>query len=584
MKRKHQALRAAKGALAAASKLYFTKKQLRSQLTRRPRLHFSPVIPTNCAASIFAQPSEVSGESTLSSVNDFRRVITARYYRKKSKNSVKVEVSENISTNSCVESCSGTVVIGDLDNRDLKLKSVNVEEGAGGEEISKSEVSSVSRCTLSDNRSGNEDRKATEYGRYVGISQNEVQLEISRDFSLENMNSEAVNVQITDTSILNDGMAPVSHSVGTTIDISEKGDREELRSCAMNRSTELTTVDFDLVCSEQFSNCGNLGAGDYEEQNSSSENYQVVSDLETETSDYTSSLWSYASGSQFSEKSMGDENCSPTFQLLAQFKNQFCESTSATGSAYHDCENYSSDRINLLGLEEEDEESYKIIRNRERRQMYLRDYAEEYCSTTDYGNLVIQQRQQMVHWIVEQATNKELQRETMFLGVSLLDRFLSKGYFKNIRNLQITGIACLTLATRIEENQPNNCIRRKTFEVGSNTYARNEVVAMEWMVQEVLDFQCFLPTLYNFLWFYLKAARANEKVEKTTKYLAVLALLGHQQLCYWPSTVAAGLVVLASIAANQDASCNLITAIHARQKDKDLPECIKSLEWLVKYL
>jgi cyclin A len=44
----------------------------------------------------------------------------------------------------------------------------------------------------------------------------------------------------------------------------------------------------------------------------------------------------------------------------------------------------------------------------------------------------------------------------MFLGINLLDRFLSKGYFKAERNLQIVGIACLTLATRIEENQQYN--------------------------------------------------------------------------------------------------------------------------------
>ena len=44
----------------------------------------------------------------------------------------------------------------------------------------------------------------------------------------------------------------------------------------------------------------------------------------------------------------------------------------------------------------------------------------------------------------------------MFLGVNLLDRFLSKGFFKNKRVLQIVGIACISLATRIEENQPYN--------------------------------------------------------------------------------------------------------------------------------
>lgn len=56
----------------------------------------------------------------------------------------------------------------------------------------------------------------------------------------------------------------------------------------------------------------------------------------------------------------------------------------------------------MEGLEdEEDEESYRMIRNRERRQLYLHDYAEEYCSTTDYGDLIVQQRLQMVHWILE---------------------------------------------------------------------------------------------------------------------------------------------------------------------------------------
>lgn len=50
----------------------------------------------------------------------------------------------------------------------------------------------------------------------------------------------------------------------------------------------------------------------------------------------------------------------------------------------------------------------------------------------------------------------ELQSETLFLGVSLMDRFLSRGYFKSEKNLQLLGIACVTLATRIEENQPYN--------------------------------------------------------------------------------------------------------------------------------
>lgn len=51
--------------------------------------------------------------------------------------------------------------------------------------------------------------------------------------------------------------------------------------------------------------------------------------------------------------------------------------------------------------DEEHEKSYELIRRRERKQQYIRDYTEEYCSITDSGNLVIQQRLHMVHWIME---------------------------------------------------------------------------------------------------------------------------------------------------------------------------------------
>ncbi|KAG8498750.1 hypothetical protein CXB51_005168 [Gossypium anomalum] len=78
----------------------------------------------------------------------------------------------------------------------------------------------------------------------------------------------------------------------------------------------------------------------------------------------------------------------------------------------------------------------------------------------------------------------------------------------------------------------------------NNTCSRNEVVAMEWLVMEVLNFQCFLPTIYNFLWFCLKAAKDDAKVEQRAKYLAVLALSDYDQLRYWPSTVAANKMAL----------------------------------------
>ncbi|KAK1262979.1 Cyclin-SDS-like [Acorus gramineus] len=123
----------------------------------------------------------------------------------------------------------------------------------------------------------------------------------------------------------------------------------------------------------------------------------------------------------------------------------------------------------------------------------------------------------------------------------------------------------------------------KVFKVGSNVYTRCEVVGMEWLVQDVLCFSCFLPTTYNFLWFYLKAAKVGVEVENLAKYLAVISLLDHKRLCFWPSTVAAGLVILASLVSNNDSSCQWVMETHVRTKNDDLPECTQILEWLVKY-
>jgi len=47
-------------------------------------------------------------------------------------------------------------------------------------------------------------------------------------------------------------------------------------------------------------------------------------------------------------------------------------------------------------------------------------------------------------------------------------------------------------------------------------------------------------------------------VEKRVTCLALLALSGPDQLCYWPSTIAAALVILASLELNQKASHKVI--------------------------
>ena len=134
-------------------------------------------------------------------------------------------------------------------------------------------------------------------------------------------------------------------------------------------------------------------------------------------------------------------------------------------------------------------------------------------------------------------------------------------------------------------------VLQKTFKVGINIYSRSDVVAMEWLVQEVLNFKCFVTTTSHFLWyhelpaflsmsaeqrgeantilfkicrFYLKAAKADDRVADLANYLSLLSLLNHKQLSFWPSTVAAAVVALACLATDKESSCHLVMEVNTR--------------------
>ncbi|GAV86174.1 Cyclin_N domain-containing protein/Cyclin_C domain-containing protein, partial [Cephalotus follicularis] len=544
-------------------------KKLRSKRPRPVRTRFSPVLKNATDESSRAPPEsndmkrqfgEIHGNEKIQN-SPFRR-ITRSYYKqmKNERREHDNEVAE-VSESSCVESISGAV----FGERSFKRK--RNSEGSGiVKDFEVSDISCVEQVSGARNLNLSPESKENDVVSFTsGVdSRSEAKFESLTRESEKREQLEFETFEISRNEVVSFNASFSESDSDFVVDQRPRKSFED---------------DSNLACAEQFS------YGDESEYSSS--HRTLCSELQSDYfSDYSPSSF-FDSGSEFSDKSIADSTPSLTHSMLLEYRLQFSRSTSPqdTRSASHTEEEY-HDPSTLVRFEsEDDEESYMMLRERERRQVsLLHDYAEEYLSTTEYGDLILQQRSLMVHWIIEQCNAKEFQQETMFLGVHLLDRFLSKGFFKTKRNLQIVGVACLALATRIEENQPYNSLRQKNFYIGSDTYRRYEVVAMEWLVQEVLNFQCFMPTIYNFLWYYLKAAKADADVEKRAKYLAMLTLPDHEHLCYWSSTVAAGLVILACLESNRDGTYQQVIEIHVRKEFNDLPECIKSLEWSLQYV
>ncbi|GLJ12292.1 hypothetical protein SUGI_0188170 [Cryptomeria japonica] len=231
--------------------------------------------------------------------------------------------------------------------------------------------------------------------------------------------------------------------------------------------------------------------------------------------------------------------------------------------------------------DDEDEKTFQKFRAKEGRQALFWDNMWNYLDS-NLSDAIGQQRLVMINWIMEHTASNQLQWETLFLGANLMDRFLSKGTFpSDNRLLQVLGIACMTLAIRLEEKQPYNCIKQETFKIANNFFKRREVVAMEYLLLKGLNYRCYTPTIANFLWYYLKAARGDVELETTAKYLACMSLVDRQLLRFWPSTIASSLVILACQMLDRKDSYKLVIEKCRKDDDEDLKDCVERLEWLL---
>jgi len=157
-----------------------------------------------------------------------------------------------------------------------------------------------------------------------------------------------------------------------------------------------------------------------------------------------------------------------------------------------------------------------------------------------------------------------MRRETLFLAVSLLDRYLCLAAKLPRERLQLVGVTALLIAAKYEEVNP--------FEVGSATeltdhaYSAAEVLRMECSMLCTLEFEVACPTAVHFMPWLQAVSRVKRRLdfglyalfggpssgrlaqlcEDLAWYLAELALLDVKMTEYLPSQIAAGSVLLSN--------------------------------------
>lgn len=153
----------------------------------------------------------------------------------------------------------------------------------------------------------------------------------------------------------------------------------------------------------------------------------------------------------------------------------------------------------------------------------------------------------LVDWLVEVCEEYKMVPDTLYLTVYLIDLFLSQHYIEQ-QKLQLLGITCMLIASKYEEICSPS-VEEFCF-ITDNTYTKSEVLKMESLVLNYLNFQLSAPTAKTFLRRFLRAAQASHQIpslelEFLTNYLVELTLIDYNFLVFVPSTVAASAVFLA---------------------------------------
>jgi cyclin A len=159
-------------------------------------------------------------------------------------------------------------------------------------------------------------------------------------------------------------------------------------------------------------------------------------------------------------------------------------------------------------------------------------------------------RSVLVDWLVEVGDEFSLQTSTLYQAVGLVDRFLS--LMSVLRGkLQLVGATAMYMAAKLEEIYPPELA--DFAYITDNTYSQKQIVQMEKLMLQSLDYHLIAPSSTSFLHHYLdigtqqshSSACLKTSVQHLAQYLCEMALVHSDPfLKYLPSEVAAASVCL----------------------------------------
>jgi len=181
----------------------------------------------------------------------------------------------------------------------------------------------------------------------------------------------------------------------------------------------------------------------------------------------------------------------------------------------------------------------------------------------------------LVDWLVEVGEEYKLHRETLFLAIGYIDKFLSLVGVQRPK-LQLVGTASMFIAAKYEEIYPPDVA--EFVYITDDTYTRNQVLKMESVILKLLEFKVAMPTINWFTERFMDALDMSDKAKSLAFMLTELSLIEVEGfLQYQPSLIAASAVALAKLTVGDSEFLPSTLCEVSKYSLGDLAPCMRSL-------
>ncbi|PSS31195.1 Cyclin-B2-4 like [Actinidia chinensis var. chinensis] len=176
----------------------------------------------------------------------------------------------------------------------------------------------------------------------------------------------------------------------------------------------------------------------------------------------------------------------------------------------------------------------------------------------------------LIDWLIEVHYKFELMEETLYLMVNLIDRFLAVQPVVR-KKLQLVGVTAMLLACKYEEVSAP--VVEDLILISDKAYIQKEVLDMEKLMVNTLQFNLSVPTPYVFMRRFLKAAQSDKKLELLSFFIIELCLVEYEMLKFPPSLLAAAAVFTAQCALAGYNKWSKTSERHTNYSEDQLLEC-----------